>query len=159
MDVFQNQGVCRQAFPSFPSPTPSRDPNFVRSHGNACYAGYLLSDRPIDIHISGYESIRSDRSTNGRSRGGVGFYTRFEMNYSVRSDLICEHIESLTVEIKKPRSRPFAFMTWYRPPNSSIDIFRPFEELIGKLDSENIEYYFIVLYFISFAQKNTQIIT
>ena len=50
----------------------------------------LLSDRPIDIlainesklddtisdneiHISGYESIRSDRSTNGRSGGGVCF--------------------------------------------------------------------------------------
>ena len=118
----------------------------------------MLSDRPIDIlainetklddtisdneiHISGYESIRSDRSTNGRSGGGVCFFIRSEINYSVRSDLICEHIESLTVEIKKPRSRPFAVMTWYRPPDSSIDLFRPFEELIGKLDSENIEYY------------------
>ena len=118
----------------------------------------MLSDRPIDIlainetklddtisdneiHISGYESIRSDRSTNGRSGGGVCFFIRSEINYSVRSDLICEHIESLTVEIKKPRSRPFAVMTWYRPPDSSIDLFRPFEELIGKLDSEIIEYY------------------
>ena len=51
----------------------------------------LLSDRPIDIlamnetklddttsdneiHISGYESIRSDRSTNGRSAGSVCFF-------------------------------------------------------------------------------------
>ena len=118
----------------------------------------LLSDRPIDIlainesklddtisdneiHISGYESIRSDRSTNGRSGGGVCFFIRSEINYSVRSDLICEHLESLTVEIKKPRSRPFAVMTWYRPPDSSIDLFKPFEEVIGKLDSENIEYY------------------
>ena len=118
----------------------------------------MLSDRPIDIlainesklddtisdneiHISGYESIRSDRSTNGRSGGGVCFFIRSEINYSVRSDLICEHLESLTVEIKKPRSRPFAVMTWYRTPNSSIDLFKPFEELIGKLDSENIEYY------------------
>lgn len=118
----------------------------------------MLSDRPIDIlainesklddtisdneiHISGYESIRSDRSTNGRSGGGVCFFIRSEINYSVRSDLICEHLESLTVEIKKPRSRPFAVMTWYRPPDSSIDLFKPFEELIGKLDSENIEYY------------------
>ena len=96
---------------------------------------------------------------------GVCLFFRSEINYSVRSDLICEHIESLTVEIKKPRSRPFAVMTWYRPPDSSIDLFRhlknlfleyylrrfrPFyscvnlamNELIGKLnDSENIEYY------------------
>ena len=32
-------------------------------------------------------------------------------------------------------------MTWYRPPDSSVDLFRPFEELIGKLDSESVEYY------------------
>ena len=38
-------------------------------------------------------------------------------------------------------SVPFAVMTWYRPPDSSIDLFRPFEELTGKLDPENIEYY------------------
>ena len=46
-------------------------------------------------------------------------------------DLICEHLESLTVEIKKPTSRPFAVMTWYTPPDSSIDLFKPFEERIG----------------------------
>ena len=80
----------------------------------------LLSDRPIDIlamnetklddttsdneiHISGYESIRSDRSTNGRSEGSVCFFIRSDIIYSVRFDIICEHIESLTVEIKKPR--------------------------------------------------------
>ena len=48
--VFQNRGVCGQAVPSFPSPSPvipfifcSR-PNFSRTNsrgiGNACYAGY-----------------------------------------------------------------------------------------------------------------------
>ena len=64
----------------------------------------LLSDRPIDIlainetklddtisdneiHISGYKSIRSDRSTNGRSGGGICFFIRSEINYSVRSDV------------------------------------------------------------------------
>ncbi|XP_022808253.1 uncharacterized protein LOC111345238, partial [Stylophora pistillata] len=83
-----------------------------------------------------------DRSSKDRSGGGVCFFIRSEINYSVRSDLICEHIEILTVEIKKPRSRPFAVMTWYRPPDSSIDLFRPFEELIGKLDSETIEYFY-----------------
>ena len=29
------------------------------------------------------------------------FFIRSEINYSVRSDLICEHIESLTVEIQE----------------------------------------------------------
>ena len=48
---FQNQGVCLQAFPSFPYPTVSflffLSPHFSRGqnaesllHGNACYAGY-----------------------------------------------------------------------------------------------------------------------
>ena len=58
--VFQNRGVCGQAFPSFPSPTPFLQPfcsrpifarpgceKLVRaarisfaSYGNTCYAGY-----------------------------------------------------------------------------------------------------------------------
>ena len=46
--VFQNRGVCGQAFPSLPSPSPSflffffaLVPTFsTNSRGNACYAGY-----------------------------------------------------------------------------------------------------------------------
>ena len=56
--VFQNRGVCVQAFPSLPSPPPSRTfcarPNFRaakiqkmprtcgKPYGNACYAGYSV---------------------------------------------------------------------------------------------------------------------
>lgn len=50
-------------------------------------------------------------------------------------------LENLCLEIQKPRSKPFVVATWYRPPDSSIGIFSPFETLIGKLDSENIEYF------------------
>ena len=32
-------------------------------------------------------------------------------------------------------------MIVYRPPDSPIGIFSPFESLIGKLDSENVEYF------------------
>ena len=51
--VFQNRGVCRQAFPRLPTPTPvlqffALAPIFarpecgkIRSHRNACYAGYM----------------------------------------------------------------------------------------------------------------------
>ena len=44
--VFQNRGVCGQAVPSFPSPSPvipffALFPTFsTNSRGNACYAGY-----------------------------------------------------------------------------------------------------------------------
>ena len=46
--VFQNRGVCGQAFPSLPSPSPlipifffALVPTFsTNSRGNACYAGY-----------------------------------------------------------------------------------------------------------------------
>ena len=46
--VFQNRGVCGQAFPSLPSPSPSffffaLVPTFsTNSRGNACYAGYFI---------------------------------------------------------------------------------------------------------------------
>ena len=50
-------------------------------------------------------------------------------------------LENLCLEIQKPRSKPFVVATWYRPPDSPIGIFSPFETLIGKLDSENIEYF------------------
>ena len=49
--------------------------------------------------------------------------------------------ENLCLEIQKPRSKPFVVATWYRPPDSPIGIFSPFETLIGKIDSENIEYF------------------
>ena len=117
----------------------------------------LLADLPIDVlainetkldnsvndnevYIPGYEIIRSDRNSKGRSGGGVCLYVRSAMSYSIRSDLSTE-LEIVTIEIRKPRSKPFVVSTWYRPPNSPVDIFRLFEAFIGKLDSENVEYW------------------
>ena len=50
-------------------------------------------------------------------------------------------LENLCLEIHKPNSKPFVIVTWYRPPDSPIGSFSPFESLIGKLDSENVEYF------------------
>ena len=63
------------------------------------------------------------------------------INFTIRNDLNMDTLENLCLEIQKPRSKPFVVATWYRPPDSSIGIFSPFETLIGKLDSENIEYF------------------
>ena len=45
----------------------------------------------------------------------------------------------LTVEIKKPKSKPFLVTTWYRPPDSKVEIFDKFESYLLKLDQEDKE--------------------
>ena len=39
--------------------------------------------------------------------------------------------------------RPFIVGRWYKPPNSPQDIFRQFESLIDKVDSEQKEFYLL----------------
>ena len=56
-------------------------------------------------------------------------------------DLNVDTLENLSLEIQKPSCKLLVVVTWYRPPDSLIGIFSPFETLIGKLDSENTEYY------------------
>ena len=115
----------------------------------------LLADRSIDIlainetrlddsildrevHILGYDIIRRDRNRNG---GGVCFYVRSTINYSLRLDLSVNQLENLCIEIRKPRSKPFEVATWYRPPDSPTEIFVHFESLVGRLDSQNVDLY------------------
>jgi hypothetical protein len=50
-------------------------------------------------------------------------------------------LENLCVEIRKPQSKPFVVVNWYRPPNSPVELFTSFESLIGRLDAENDEFY------------------
>ena len=42
----------------------------------------------------------------------------------MQQDLLShEDLEILTVEIKKPKSKPFLVTIWYRPPDSKVEIF------------------------------------
>ena len=94
-----------------------------------------------EMHISNYVLVRRDRSLNGRFGGNVCFYIRESINYSLRPDLCADQLENLAIEIHKPRSKPFLIMTWYRPPNSTVDKFRLFETLVGRIDAEGVEFY------------------
>ena len=96
-----------------------------------------------EMHISNYVLVPRDRSLNGRFGGGVCFYIResIDINYSLRPDLCVDQLENLAIEIRKPRSKPFLIMTWYRPPNSTVDKFRLFETLVGRIDAEGVEFY------------------
>ena len=97
----------------------------------------LDSDVPIDlISIDGYTWIAKNRN---RSSGGVGFCIRNSINFEVRQHLNNNEIESLTIEILKPKMKPFLITTWYRPPNSSIDKLKEFEKLLQDINYEDKE--------------------
>ena len=59
--------------------------------------------------------------------------------YSNREDVAVENIELICLEVKKPKSKPLLIATWYRPPNSSIELFSDFEKFLQLLDDENKE--------------------
>ena len=72
---------------------------------------------------------------------GANALVRSNINYNVRKDLVFDQLESLAVEISKPRSKSFIVATWYRPPNSPFELFSDFESFVGKLDAVGKEYY------------------
>ena len=94
-----------------------------------------------EVHISGYEIIRRDRYINGRHGEGVCFYVHSTISFLLRPDLSCQEIENLCIEIRKPNSKPFLIIIWYKPPNSIVDKFNYFETLLGKLDAEQVQYF------------------
>ena len=95
-----------------------------------------ISDQ--DVNVVGYDVIRSDRTFNGRFGGGVCFYICSNINYIVREDLDNELLEMLSIEIFKPKSKPFVVTSWYRPPDSPIELFSNTYSLLGRPDSENV---------------------
>ena len=45
--------------------------------------------------------------------------------------------ENLSIEIIKPRSKPFIVTKCYGPPNSSFELFSQSEDFVGKLDADD----------------------
>ena len=89
-----------------------------------------------EIKISGYDIVRRDRNRNG---GGVAMYIQSCITFTNRNDLVHESLEQICVEINKPRSKLFLVSSWYRPPNSKIEIFNLFEEFLKLVDIEDKE--------------------
>ena len=93
--------------------------------------GNTIPDSQVDIE--GYDIlVKTDRIRNG---GGVAFYVAQSLTYVNRQDLLShEDLEILTVEIKKPKSKPFLVTTWYRPQDSKVEIFDKFVSYLLKRD-------------------------
>ena len=52
-------------------------------------------------------------------------------------------LNALLLRSRGPRSKPFLVSTWYRPPQSSPDLFAVFERVVDKVDAENLELYLL----------------
>ena len=50
----------------------------------------------------------------------LGFYIKTSINFVVCSNLNVPNLESLCIEIRTPKLKPFLIVTWYRPPCSSM---------------------------------------
>ena len=100
-----------------------------------------VSNNNSDFYICGYELVRRDRLSDGG--GGICFYVKSTINFSVRTDLNIDELENLFIEIRKPNSRPFIVVNWYRPPNSPTGLFSHLENLVARLDLSNIEFFLL----------------
>ena len=76
-----------------------------------------------EIHITGYSIIRKDRNKFG---GGVCLFIKNHLKYRVRNDLMPEQLESVVIDMSKHNSVPIFVCTWYRPPGSTIELFKCF---------------------------------
>ena len=86
------------------------------------------------VQIPGYDIIRSDRNRNG---GGVAMYIRTVIPYIIHKDLSQDTLELLSIEVKKPKSKPLLISTWYQPPSAKIELFEKFENFLKLIDNED----------------------
>ena len=87
-----------------------------------------------EVQIPGYDIIRSDRN---RYVGGVATYIGTVIPYIIRKDLLQDTLELLSVEVRKPKSKPVLISTWYRPSSAKIKLFQKFENFLKLIDNED----------------------
>ncbi|CAB4016621.1 Hypothetical predicted protein [Paramuricea clavata] len=89
-----------------------------------------------EIHIDGFNIIRKDRNRFG---GGVVLYVRQNISFSDRIDLIPDELEMVCIELSLPYNKSLLISTWYRPPNSLMNIFDYWASFLAKCDNEDKE--------------------
>ena len=95
---------------------------------------FSISD--TDIQIEGYRVVHRDRNKWG---GGVALFIHESIShYCIRSDLMDNNLESLSIQIKLGSFKPFIITSVYLP-DVSVDVFREVESLVRLLDKENKE--------------------
>ena len=66
--------------------------------------------------------------------GGVALYIRDSINYKRLIGLPNDNVELISIQVSKPKAKPFIVCTWNRPPGSSTELMNRFEDALQKLD-------------------------
>lgn len=72
--------------------------------------------------------------------GGVCFFVKSSINFSVRNDWNIADLENLCIEVRKPHSKPPIIVNWYRPHDSLVRLCSHLENFIGKLYSTKFDF-------------------
>ena len=64
---------------------------------------------------------------------------RDSINYKRLIDLPDDNIELISIQVSKPKAKPFIVCTWYRPPEFNTELMNRFEDVLQKLDSYHME--------------------
>ena len=94
-----------------------------------------------EVVIDGYSAVRKDREKTARKSqgGGIIVYIRNGINYTVRSDLMVNGIESVWIQVNRPKCKPLIVGSFYRAPDDDIDQFlEGLNQSLGSLDSVEI---------------------
>ena len=68
-------------------------------------------------------------------------YVHESTTFIERNDLCPNSLEIICAEIKKPHNKSFLVSSWYRRPNSDINIFNDYESFLQNCETNNCELY------------------
>ena len=93
----------------------------------------------INLNIPNYSYIRRDRCN--KKGGGILVYISDNVSYRHRPDLEHAEIESISIEISYPNTKPFLLNIVYRPPNSHQHWIYIFESMLKSYEEFYHEYH------------------
>ena len=88
------------------------------------------------IHINDYVVIRMDRNKHG---GVVAIYIHQNIQFELKSELMCDKLEFVSIQVKNGKHKPFILISIYRPPGKPVSYFNDLGSLFGWLESQNRE--------------------
>ena len=98
----------------------------------------LLDDSVSDteVRVQDYDLLRKDRNRNG---GGVAIYVHNSIIYEKINSDVFDSLELILIKIRPKSSSPFLFMSWYRPPDSKIELLDHYERALAFVDTFRLD--------------------